>query len=116
MKIYQKMRLLMSGLCLVLALQTLAQNAKTDIIIKRDNSKIEAVVVEMDDQNIKYRKAENLSGPLYTISKGDVVSILYRNGEVESFATIPVQAQPVQPQSVQVRPQETWQAPLDGQR
>jgi hypothetical protein len=64
----------------------------------------------MDGRFIKYKKAENITGPLYIISKSEVVSILYRNGEVENFATIPAAIQPAE-QAIQEWSQESRETP-----
>lgn len=67
----------------VSAVCCLAQDRKPDIIIKKDNSKVEAVIQEIDKATIKYKKFSDPSGPTFTLEKIEVVSILYGNGEVE---------------------------------
>ena len=61
----------------------LAQAIKPDVIVKKDNTKIEALIKEIDDTTIKYKRFSNPDGPQYSISKEEVVTILYANGEVE---------------------------------
>lgn len=54
-----------------------------DVITKRDGSTIQAVVVEVNQSEIKYKSFSNQEGPLYIINKNDVVLIQYKNGENE---------------------------------
>jgi hypothetical protein len=77
---------LRSIVCLMLITSVcLAQTRKPDIIVRRDNTKIEALIKEIDETTIKYQKFSNPDGPLVIIKKDDVVTILYANGEVENF-------------------------------
>ena len=72
---------------IVLTLLTLsAQNvAAQDVIVKKDGSTIIAKVLEVNQDNIKYKKLSNQNGPTYTISISDVMSVNYENGEKEDF-------------------------------
>lgn len=56
-----------------------------DIISLRNGDIIKVIVNEITQTEIKYRKASNPNGPMYTIDKNDVLSILYNNGEKENF-------------------------------
>ena len=71
---------LISALCLSAA-SLLGQ----DIILFRDGNSVEAIVVEITQTEIKYKKFKNPNGPLYTKSQSDVQSIKYAYGEVEEF-------------------------------
>lgn len=62
------------------------QTKNPDIIVKKDNTKIESIITEIDDTNIKYKRFGNPGGPQFTIKKEEVVTILYANGEVETFS------------------------------
>lgn len=75
--------------CLFLSIHVVAQSVKADVIIKRDNTKIEAIIQEINNTTIKYRRFSNQKGPLFTIEKSEVASVLYANGEVESFENAP---------------------------
>ena len=55
-----------------------------DIIIKTNSEKIEALIQEVSDTEIKYKKANNPNGPMFIIKMDDVSSILYANGEVQA--------------------------------
>jgi len=56
-----------------------------DIIITKEGNKIEAKVLEINEYDIKYKKLENLDGPVYTMKKSDIASIIYENGQVDVF-------------------------------
>lgn len=56
-----------------------------DMIVKKDGSIVKAKVLEVNDDDIKYKKVTNLDGPIYTISKSNLISINYANGQVEKF-------------------------------
>ena len=51
-----------------------------DTIIFRDASEIKVKVVDADGSEIKYRKYENLNGPLYSVPRAEVFIIRYENG------------------------------------
>lgn len=57
-----------------------------DVIVKTDRSTVMSKVLEITGTEIKYKKWNNLDGPTYSISRSEVVSINYENGEVESFS------------------------------
>jgi hypothetical protein len=58
-----------------------------DIIVTTDAQKIEAKVIEVNTDDIKYYDFNNLDGPIYVISKSEVISIVYSNGYVELFSS-----------------------------
>jgi hypothetical protein len=63
-----------------------AQNTrKNDLIIKRDSVKVEALILEVEDQVIRYKKYSDQEGPVFSVNKSEVASIVYGNGEVENF-------------------------------
>jgi hypothetical protein len=57
-------------------------NAQDTIVLQNGNI-IEAKVEEISAAEIKYRRFDNLSGPLVVINKSEVLSIRYENGTVE---------------------------------
>jgi len=59
-----------------------------DIIITKDSRKINAKVTEVNVDNVRYKNFDNQDGPIYTILKSDIASILYQNAQVESFETV----------------------------
>lgn len=54
-----------------------------DRIIKTDLKEILCKVTEIGVTEIKYKKAENLDGPTYTIKKSEVKKIIFENGTEE---------------------------------
>jgi len=54
-----------------------------DIIVLINGNTIEAKVEEISPTEIKYRRFDNLRGPLIIINRSDVSSIKYENGVVE---------------------------------
>ena len=59
-----------------------------DVIVKKDGSTILSKVLEVNTADIKYKKFSNQNGPTYTISKSEILSINYENGEKDDFSTI----------------------------
>lgn len=68
---------------------SLAQTSrKPDVIVMRDNTKLEVTIQEMDDIVVKYRKISDPEGPVFNIRKTEIASIRYGNGEVETFDAV----------------------------
>jgi len=61
-----------------------------DIIVQKTGDEIKAKVEQVLDTEIKYRKFENLTGPVYTIKKAQVFMIRYENGSKDVFGDQPV--------------------------
>lgn len=56
-----------------------------DVIVLKDGSTILSKILEVGTKEIRYKKYSNQDGPLYSISKTDVLSINYQNGEKDLF-------------------------------
>lgn len=56
-----------------------------DKIYRTDGEVIEAKVLEIGNQEIKYKLFNNLNGPQYNIYKSAVSKIIYENGTSDSF-------------------------------
>ena len=56
-----------------------------DVIVKKDGSTILSKVLEVNTDNIKYKKFSNQNGPTYTINKSEIMSINYENGDKDTF-------------------------------
>ena len=50
-----------------------------DIILKQDGSEIKAKVIEITDQQVKYKEFDFQSGPTRNINTSDVFMITYEN-------------------------------------
>lgn len=78
---FQKLLLLT---ILAIPLQMLGE----DIIVFHNGDIIRSKVVEIGQNEVKYKKASNLEGPVYSINKSDILSITFENGEIEKFEKI----------------------------
>ncbi len=56
-----------------------------DKIITKNAETIEATVLEIDINDIRYKKADNPEGPVFVISKSDIATIIYGNGSIDVF-------------------------------
>ena len=56
-----------------------------DLITTTKGEDIQAKVIEVGLNEIKYRKFDNLNGPLITLAKSDIVIIRYENGSKDIF-------------------------------
>lgn len=100
---------------------TLAASA-SDIIALIDGTTIEGRVEEVTSTVIKYRKASNPTGPIYSVEIAVVRNVLYENGAVDSFnnqapvqntqaqntPSVPSQQQTTQPQASTQQNQFTY--------
>jgi len=57
-----------------------------DIITKKSGEGVKAKVVEITPTEIKFKRYENLDGPVYTLLKSDVLLVKYENNTEEVFA------------------------------
>jgi len=84
-------------------------SAQDIIFIKPHNSTIEAKVIEITEDQIKYKDFNNLDGPIRTVDKSDVSKIVYENGieeiikepekakyDYENYPQQPTQKQPTE--------------------
>lgn len=62
-----------------------AQLILPDLIYTKSNQVIQGKVEEVSDSLIKYRKLDNLNGPIYTLKTSRLVKIEYSNGYVEVY-------------------------------
>lgn len=66
--------------------------AAQDRIVRTDDTTIEAKVLEITPDAVRYKRFSNPDGPTYVLPVGDIRYIQYVNGEREQFA--PVQPAP----------------------
>ena len=57
-----------------------------DIIILKDGKEISSKILEVNVGDIKYKKADNLDGPTYTVIKSEVFILKYANGTKDVVA------------------------------
>jgi len=74
--------------------QSQVEAAAKDIITLRSGEDIQALVQEVGDVDVKYKRFDNPNGPSYTLKKSEIFSITYANGSKDVFtnATTPVTA------------------------
>ncbi len=59
-----------------------------DIITKRNGDEIKAKIIEVGTDDVKFKKFDNIDGPLFVVSKSDIIFIKYENGSKEIFEDI----------------------------
>ncbi len=85
-----------------------------DIIIKKNGDEVKVKVVEITGTVIKYKKWENIDGPIYNIDKSEVFKVKYENGQSDFFgAGTETKADPV-PTAVQSTAKENKLAGTKG--
>ncbi len=99
--------LIIATLCSVL--NVLAAN---DLIIKTNSEKIEALIQEISATEVRYKKADNPTGPTFIVKTADISTIVYANGEVQALNSAPAAPAATQQQSqaAHVTPQTQQQA------
>lgn len=60
--------------------------AAQDLIVKRDSTKVEANVLEVSTEVVRYKKYSYPEGPTYIVPVKDIAYIRYANGETERYA------------------------------
>lgn len=63
-----------------------------DLIIFKNGDELKSKVIEINEREIKYKRCDNLDGPLITVNKSDVFMIKYSNGTKEVFKDTPKQS------------------------
>ncbi len=90
----EKRNTTMKKLLLIIALICVSGIVKSqDVIVKKDKSEIQALVIRVDDENIEYKKWNNQSGPTFVVSVSKVSLIRYNNGDIDRFDDIPSETQ-----------------------
>ena len=71
-------------LLLLLAVTSMPMWAQ-DIIVTTESERIDGKVIEISDTEIKYKRKDNPNGPTFVLSTNKISSIIYKNGEVQTF-------------------------------
>jgi hypothetical protein len=61
-------------------------NFSQDIITKKTGDDILSKILEVGQLEVKYKKFDNLSGPVFTIQKTELIMIRYENGTKDIFS------------------------------
>jgi hypothetical protein len=72
-------------LSITASILSLANCLSQDIITKKTGEDIQAKVIEVAIDEVKYKKFDNLDGPLFTLLKSDILMIRYQNGTKDIF-------------------------------
>ncbi len=74
-----------------------------DLITLRSGDQVMARVVEITEDKIKYKRCDNLEGPMFVVNKATVSSIRYSNGTLEK---IEASTEPVNTTQTNSRPKD----------
>lgn len=74
-------RIYMFLLCAIFGLKAFAN----DVIVLRDNTRIDAKIEEVSSSAIKYRMVSNLDGPVFVQETDQIAVIIYDNGTVKTY-------------------------------
>ncbi len=80
------MKTIVITLASILALFQFA--AAQDNIIFKDGMEMQAKVVEISPTELKYKRADHLEGPTYTVYRNEVFMVQYENGSSEVISSI----------------------------
>lgn len=80
-----KVKIFLALITLCLAFQKVKAQ---DVIVKKDGTTILSKVLEVNAENLKYKKFKNLQGPTYSMSLSEIISVNYENGEKDTFGKI----------------------------
>lgn len=75
----------MKRLFILLTVFLVASVQAQDVIVKKDGSTILSKVLEVNQDNVRYKKHSNPTGPTYTVSISDIMAVNYANGEKDTF-------------------------------
>lgn len=69
---------------MTLAASTLSMNAQ-DILVCKGGEIENVKVLEVSSEEIKFKKSNNIDGPIFVEKRSGIYSIKYQNGEVQTF-------------------------------
>ncbi|MGZ5282071.1 MAG: hypothetical protein ACXWDO_06240 [Bacteroidia bacterium] len=78
-----------------------------DVIVKKNGDEIKVKIEEVSANDIKYKKYDNLDGPLFYIPKSDVFMVRYEDGSKETFIEKPEPQPKKTTKTTYVQPQVT---------
>lgn len=101
-------------LCSLLLLGSLGLSGQ-DVITKKTGEDIQAIILEVGSNEVKYRKFDNQEGPIYVLLKKDILMIRYKNGSKDVFQeatqTAPLVARDEDSavRATPAKPEEDWE-------
>ena len=57
-----------------------------DLITTKEGKDIQAKILEVNSTEVKYKKYNNIDGPIFTMKKSEILLVRYENGENEVFS------------------------------
>lgn len=73
----------MKKLIIVVSLVLIKTAHAQDLIVFTDSSKVKAVISEISNDNVKYKRYDMPEGPKYTVDRKTVAYVKYKNGNTE---------------------------------
>lgn len=64
-----------------------------DLITKKNGEDVKAKVTEITLTEVKYKRFDNLNGPIYSMDKSEILLIKYENGVIDVMPTTPVRSE-----------------------
>lgn len=78
-----------------------------DIIVTRSSQRIRAIIEEVGPDYIKYHQASNPNGPIIRLEACEIATIIYGNGDVQTFDDVaPLQQEPTAPANTSPQQQQ----------
>lgn len=81
-----KQSLLKMFLCVAMLLVVLVAQSQ-DYLFMINSDTLKTKILEVNENDVRYKDFDNLDGPIYTINKSRIDKIIYQNGKVEFFRT-----------------------------
>jgi hypothetical protein len=73
------------SICLIATFFAFNSLFSQDVLTKKSGEDIQAKVLEVTTTEVKYKKFDNLNGPIFSILKSDLLLIRYENGSKDIF-------------------------------
>jgi len=74
-----------TSLSLIIFCISMASTFAQDVITLKNGDEIQAIVQDIGDIDVKYKKFDNPNGPNYTLKKSEIFMIRYQNGTKDVF-------------------------------
>lgn len=72
---------------------TTTTTPKPDLLVQRDGTQLDVIVIEIGEREVVYRRSNNPTGPVYRVQKANFSFVQYgATGEIERFVVAPATA------------------------
>jgi hypothetical protein len=65
-----------------------------DVITTKNGKEIEAKIEEIGIKEVRYRRYDNLTGPIFVLDKNDIAKIRYANGTTDNYTPVLTEQKP----------------------